>query len=389
VARIIEKRPDDTLGIVVSAMGGMTDSLLDLLPPAQDDKTRFAADLQRISERYAEAAGDLLDGDDFAALLDQWHQDAANLTEVVNAIEPGKLVTQHTRDVVAGYGEIWSARLLAALLKKTLGEQRGGSWIDARQLITLRDGELGPAAVWDASQANWHKLVDEDFTGVVVITGFIASDEAGEQTTLGRNGSDHSAAIVAALSGASQLTIWTDVDGVMSADPNKVPDAQIIDALSYNEAMELAYFGASVIHPQTLAPAVANGIPIVIRNSFNEAHGGTRISAESESQGQIKGITAVSSMALINLEGSGMIGVPGTADRLFGALKNAAISVTLISQASSEHSICVAVPKERASLAKEVVEKAFAEELEGGSATIWLALQDWRRGSLALSGVHE
>jgi aspartokinase/homoserine dehydrogenase 1 len=163
-----------------------------------------------------------------------------------------------------------------------------------------------------------------------------------------------------------ELTIWTDVDGVMSADPNKVPDAQVIDALSYNEAMELAYFGASVLHPQTLGPAIANGIPVVIRNTFNATHPGSRITAAAAGAGQIKGITAISSMALINLEGSGMIGVPGTADRLFAALKRAAISVTLISQASSEHSICVAVPRDLGARAKSVITEAFADELASG-----------------------
>ena len=177
-----------------------------------------------------------------------------------------------------------------------------------------------------------------------MITGFIASDEENLQTTLGRNGSDFSAAIFAALTEADELSIWTDVDGVMSADPKRVPEAQIIDLLSYNEAMELAYFGAKVIHPQTLGPAVDNDIPVIIRNSFNPEHPGSRISADSRPAERIKGITAVGGIALINLEGAGMIGVPGIADRLFASLKNADVSVTLISQASSEHSICIAVP---------------------------------------------
>ena len=152
----------------------------------------------------------------------------------------------------------------------------------------------------------------------------------------------------------------------MSADPNKVPDAQMIDNLSYNEAMELAYFGAKVIHPQTLVPAVDNDIPIVIRNTFQPDHSSSRISNDSAPGDAIKGITAVSSMALVNLEGSGMIGVPGTADRLFRALKHAGVSVTLISQGSSEHSICIAVPSDLAERATNVISEAFAEELSGG-----------------------
>jgi aspartokinase/homoserine dehydrogenase 1 len=209
-------------------------------------------------------------------------------------------------------------------------------------------------------------VVPGDFAGIAVITGFIAADEEGLQTTLGRNGSDYSAAIFAALSKAGELSIWTDVDGVMSADPNRVPEAQVIEQLTYNEAMELAYFGAKVIHPQTLGPVIENDIPVVIRNSFNSSHAGSRIAADTASADDIKGITAIGGMALVNLEGSGMIGVPGTADRLFKALKNAGVSVTLISQASSEHSICIAVPQDVAERAGQVVREAFADELESG-----------------------
>ncbi|MDH3266711.1 MAG: bifunctional aspartate kinase/homoserine dehydrogenase I, partial [Gammaproteobacteria bacterium] len=208
--------------------------------------------------------------------------------------------------------------------------------------------------------------VAADFSGIAVITGFIAADEEGLQTTLGRNGSDYSAAIFAALSKAAEMTIWTDVDGVMSADPNRVPEARVIKQLTYNEAMELAYFGAKVIHPQTLGPAVKNDIPVTIRNSFNPQHPGSRIEARPATADAIKGITAISGMALVNLEGSGMIGVPGTADRLFAALKNAGVSVTLISQASSEHSICIAVPQDVAQRARNVISQEFADELDSG-----------------------
>ena len=152
----------------------------------------------------------------------------------------------------------------------------------------------------------------------------------------------------------------------MSADPNRVPEAQVIDQMTYNEAMELAYFGAKVIHPQTLGPVVENDIPVYIRNSKNPSHEGSRIAADAALADAIKGITAIGNMALVNLEGSGMIGVPGTADRLFASLKEAGVSVTLISQASSEHSICIAVPQDLAERARQVVTDAFAEELASG-----------------------
>jgi aspartokinase/homoserine dehydrogenase 1 len=367
VAGLMIERSGDRIGVVVSAMGGMTDALLNLASQAERDDGSYDAGLNAIGERYAETAKALLDGDALVQLLDAWGQDAEDIRDVLKAIALVRSAPQRSRDVVAGYGEIWSARLLAAVIGK-LEPGRGGTWVDARQVITVHQTELGPTVLWDVSRDKFASVVPADFTGIAVMTGFIATDETGLQTTLGRNGSDYSAAIFAALSSACELSIWTDVDGVMSADPNRVPEARVIDQLTYNEAMELAYFGAKVIHPQTLGPVIDNEIPVFIRNSHNPAHPGSRIAAATvaaEADG-IKGITAIGDMALVNLEGAGMIGVPGTADRLFGALKNAGVSVTLISQASSEHSICIAVPRVLAERAKQVISDAFAEELASG-----------------------
>ena len=365
VAGLLLEQSDARIGVVVSAMGGMTDALLNLAVLAEQDNENFQNELNSIGERYSRTARALLDGERLVAVLDAWGQDAEDILDVLKAIALVRSAPQRSRDVVAGYGEIWSARLLAATLAQE-SPSRGGTWIDARDVIAVHQTELGPSVLWDVSGANFEEVVDSEFEGVAVITGFIATDETGLQTTLGRNGSDYSAAIFAALSNASELTIWTDVDGVMSADPRRVPEAQVIDQLTYNEAMELAYFGANVLHPQTLGPAVDNEIPVVIRNSHNVTHPGSRIGATSTQVDTIKGITEISGMALVNLEGSGMIGVPGTADRLFAALKHAGVSVTLISQASSEHSICIAVPAGLAERARKVVSGEFSEELETG-----------------------
>jgi aspartokinase/homoserine dehydrogenase 1 len=365
VAGLLLDRDDARMGVVVSAMGGMTDALLHLAILAERDDDSFEGELNAIGERYSATARDVLDGDALVAILDAWSKDATDIRDVLKAIALVKSAPQRSRDVVAGYGEVWSARLLAALLGQE-SRERGGTWIDAREVITVTETELGPTVLWEASQEKFDRVAADDISAIAVITGFIAADEDGLQTTLGRNGSDYSAAIFAALSRASELSIWTDVDGVMSADPNRVPEARVIEQLTYNEAMELAYFGAKVIHPQTLGPAVENDIPVVIRNSFNPDHAGSRIEAAPATADDIKGITAIGGMALVNLEGSGMIGVPGTADRLFAALKNAGVSVTLISQASSEHSICIAVPQELAQRARQVVSDAFADELTSG-----------------------
>ena len=365
VAGLLLAYSDSRMGVVVSAMSGMTDALLRLVTLAEGDNDQFEGELIAIGKRYSETARALVDGDWLVDVLDTWSQDAADIRDVLKAIALVKSAPQRSRDVVAGYGEIWSARLLAACLGQE-SDERGGTWIDARNIITVSQTELGPTVQWAASRARFDESVSKDFEGIATITGFIAADEAGLQTTLGRNGSDYSAAIFAALSSASELTIWTDVDGVMSADPKRVPEARVIEQLTYNEAMELAYFGAKVIHPQTLGPAVENDIPVIIRNSFNPQHPGSRIEAAPATAEDIKGITAIGGMALVNLEGSGMIGVPGTADRLFAALKNAGVSVTLISQASSEHSICIAVPQDLSERARQVVSEAFADELASG-----------------------
>src|SRR5210317_772798 len=365
VAGIVLNMSDTRLGVVVSAMGGMTDALLHLTALAERDDDAFNTELDAIGERYAATARELLSGDALVEVLDAWSADADDVRHVLRAVALVKSAPQRNRDVVAGYGEIWSARMLAALLGQE-SPQRGGTWVDARQVLIVHETELGPTVLWRESQTRFDDIVPANFEGIAVITGFIASDQDGLQTTLGRNGSDYSAAIFAALSKAAELCIWTDVDGVMSADPTRVPDAQVIDRLSYNEAMELAYFGTEVIHPQTMGPVIDNGIPVLIRNSHNPSHPGSRIGSKSEQDDTIKGITAIGGMALVNLEGAGMIGVPGTADRLFRSLKDAGVSVTLISQASSEHSICIAVPEALAERAHQVVSAAFAEELESG-----------------------
>src|SRR6185503_14035692 len=200
----------------------------------------------------------------------------------------------------------------------------------------------------------------------VIVTGYVARDANARATVLGRNGSDYSGAIFAALWKAQELHIWTDVDGVLSADPRVEPEAVTLAAMSYAEACELAYFGAKVIHPQTMAPAIAAGLPIHIRNTFRAEHPGTRIDARGDASGPVKGLTLAHDLALVNVEGTGMIGVPGTAERVFAALRAARVSVVMISQGSSEHSICSVVRAHHAGAAQAALEGAFARELAAG-----------------------
>ncbi len=356
--------------VVVSAMGGMTDALLDMVASAENSADGIMGDLRVIADRYEACVRDLITSPQSAEeLMNLFNGELADARDVLQAVSLVRSAADRSRDLVAGFGELWSARLLGAHLEQQSATDDGGcsvKWLDARDLIVVTHGEMGPAVLWEQSQRNADRHFDAKTTGIVVVTGFIASDAGGLHTTLGRNGSDFSASILAALLRADAITIWTDVDGVMSADPNRVPDAAVIADLSYNEAMELAYFGARVIHPQTMSPAIEHEIPIWIRNTFNADAPGSKIAAQTDLDDGIKGITSIDEVALVNLEGAGMIGVPGTADRLFCALRDAGISVTLISQASSEHSICFAVPVENAAQVESVVRQAFKAELEQG-----------------------
>jgi aspartokinase/homoserine dehydrogenase 1 len=366
VADIVVSQPEGNLAVVVSAIGGVTDLLLGLIDQASNDQP-VEASIEALRSRYQAMVVELLSENRANELLQQFTDELEDIDSVLKALSVVKAASHRSRDLVAGFGELWSARLLAALLEE--GGQRSGAvaCVDARDVLVVEAGEMGPTVVWELSRKQRKRVIPDDYQGVVVVTGFIARNRAGLQTTLGRNGSDYSASIFGGLLGAGVVHIWTDVEGVMTGDPSRVPEAKVIDEISYNEAMELAYFGTKVIHPQTMAPAVAHGISIRIRGTFSPERLGTQITATPERRDAlVKGISGVDGIALVNLEGAGMIGVPGTADRLFGALREAAISVTLISQGSSEHSICFAVPEESADRVKAVVERAFAVELAQG-----------------------
>ena len=217
-----------------------------------------------------------------------------------------------------------------------------------------------------ATRAYFSRRSSKARTAIAVVTGFIGATEDGRTTTIGRNGSDYSAAIIGAALGASAIEIWTDVDGVLSADPRAVATAFPLSHVSYEEAMELSYFGAKVLHSATIAPAVAKGIPILIKNTFNPSAPGTRISGQRKDDVRLvaKGISSVDGLSLLTLRGTSMVGVPGTAERLFRTLAGRGVNVILISQASSEHTICFAVRQDDAPAAIDTIQREFRFELE-------------------------
>ena len=366
VASLLEALPAGRLAVVLSACRGVTDALLGLITLAEQQDDAFREAIAGLRERHAQIAEKLLAADSGRQYLAGFDRDCQDLEGILRTVKLTRVAAREVSDLIAGYGELWSTRLFYQYFKERAARPGAVQWIDARRVLIVEWGSLGPAVQWPRSHESLREIVAEDFAGTLIITGFIASKARGVQTTLGRNGSDFSASIFGSLLDAREIHIWTDVDGVLSADPRRVPDATVIDSLSYNEAMELAYFGAKVIHPQTMAPAVGGGIPIWIRNTFAPHKAGTLICAQPQSALPVKGITSIEQIALVNLEGAGMIGVPGTANRLFGALRDEGISVILISQGSSEHSICCAVPQAQAARAATVVRAAFERELQEG-----------------------
>lgn len=350
--------------VVVSAMAGVTNTLLELVKRAAARDVTYVEGLKQLRSRELSALSELVPSADREALARRIEEDFKDLEDLLRATWLLRAPSERSEDVISGYGELWSAQRLALYLG-TIG--RSSTWLNAREVIVVEPGNTAPLVNWEATRAQFTAWLDRHSEQIVVVTGYIAQDHEGLATTLGRNGSDYTASIMGALTSAKQITIWTDVDGVLSADPRCVSDAVVLDKMSYDEAMELSYFGAKVIHPSTMGPAVEQQIPIVIRNSFAPDLPGTRIHVESGIEGTpVKGIASIGEMAVINLEGTSMIGVPGIAERLFSALREAEVSVVMISQGSSEHSICFVVPESQAHRAQSFVEQAFFRERHHG-----------------------
>ncbi len=352
--------------VVVSAVAGVTDDLIDLAGMAGSRDTGYEDKTRRIRESQATLIDRLVPGDVGRGLLAQVDDDIEEIGGLLKASWVMR-TSVSTTDAVAGYGELWSARLLAAFLAESGMDV---TWMDAREVLVVNPAELVSAVDWETSGTNLDRWLSDCDSDILVITGFIASDSQGSPITLGRNGSDYSASIFAALLSSVEISIWTDVDGVLSADPRLVPDAKVLEELSYNEAMELAYFGAEVLHPATMTPAVTEEIPIYIRNTFNPSGSGTRIHVRSKTDSPVKGFASISAIALLNLEGSAMVGVPGISERLFGGLRRAGVSVVMISQGSSEHSICFAIPQNQALLASSTIKTVFETERTRGIQTL-------------------
>jgi len=337
----------EKVAVVCSAMGGITDLLIKMAELAASGKDEYIAYYHQFRDRHESAAKTLLGETGYGKVISKLDENYDTLKDLLKGILLVREVSPRTMDYVLSFGERSSNFLIAEALKVNNVK---ADYLDARRII-FTNKEFGSAKVDTAVTYN---KITEHFAksegSIQITTGFIASDKGGLTTTLGRGGSDYTAAILAGALEATDLEIWTDVDGVLTSDPRKVKKAFTVDQLSYAEAMEMSHFGAKVIYPPTIQPAMDKLIPIYIKNTFNPSHPGTRIHKDSDEnfRSPIKGISALSDVVLLSLEGSGMMGTPGISGRLFSTLAKDKINVILITQASSEHSISFAIAEKDA-----------------------------------------
>jgi bifunctional aspartokinase / homoserine dehydrogenase 1 len=350
--------------VVLSAMQGITDLLVGAARAAETGSEEYRAALDTLRGRHLEAVRGLLAPAEQAAVITPLTLMSNELEEVLHGVELLRECTHRTMDLAMSFGERMSCAIFTAFLGA-----RGATaqYVDAREIL-VTDERFGAGAV--DFTASYPRIAARlaAVPGIPVVPGFIAATPKGVTTTLGRNGSDYTASIVGAAVGAEVIEIWTDVDGVLSADPRLVPGAFVIPEVSFEEAMELSYFGAKVIHPSTMIPAVEKRIPILIKNTLNPSAPGTRIAASGARAGghAITGIASIEGISLLNIEGGGMIGIPGIAARIFSALAREGVNIIMISQASSEHTISLVFKAGEADRALGALSRELALEIETG-----------------------
>jgi aspartate kinase len=359
-----QRKTDPNVVVVTSAMRGVTDLLINSAKAAaKGDRQAYRDARGTLVTRHRDAAEALIpDLDDLARIQELTDERVREFERLCMAVAILGELTDRGYAVISGLGERLLAPVLAAAIRA-----RGlkAEFVDAGELIITDDNYASAAPDMDATRtASRTRLLPLLAAGVMpVVTGFVAATPAGVPTVLGRGGSDYSAAILGAALDADEIQIWTDVDGVLTADPRIVREARTLAELTYGEAAELAYFGAKVLHPKTMLPAVDLGIPISVRNTFNPTFPGTRIVAQAGNGGTVKALTVIRGLALVTVAGKGMMGVPGIAARTFSAVAAQGANVLMISQASSEQSICFVVPEPDAAHVAAALEAAFAGEI--------------------------
>ena len=369
VVSIIQKEENKNSVVVISALGGITDLLIETGLIASTGNENYKQNLLQLEKRHLDAAKNLLPVTTQSATLSFIKQHINELEDIYEGVFRLGELSPRTKDLIVSFGELLSSKIISFYLQ-SIGINN--EWLNSRELIKTNSG-FG-AAIVDFEKTN--QLIQQKIKSssqiLFIAPGFIASNEQNHTTTLGRGGSDYSAAIFAAALNVDDLEIWTDVTGMMTADPRWVSNAKTIQHISYREAMELSHFGAKVVYPPSIIPAMQKNISIWIKNTFQPNAYGTRITADIENVNTddeseiITGISSINQISLLSLEGSGMVGIPGFSKRLFEALANENVNVILITQSSSEHSICVAVNAVDGDKAKKIIDKIFDYEIKAG-----------------------
>lgn len=354
---------EEVRAVVFSAFKGVTDTLEMAAGKAASGDESYKELIEKIEQRHVACIKALLDVKQQSKMLTEFKMVFNELDDVLNGVYLVRELTPRTFDFVKGFGERFSAHIISSYLDE---QGLAAEFLDAREVIKT-DDHFGTARVLQGDTNRLLRDYFEQHSGLQVITGFIASTMDGTSTTLGRGGSDYTAALIGAALDTEAIEIWTDIEGIMTADPSKVNRYFPIPHLSYEEAMELSHFGAKVVYPPTMQPAMKASIPIVIKNTFKPEQQGTTISSQSRKGiSVIKGISSIDNVTLITVRGSGMIGVTGVAARIFSALASANINIILITQASSEHTVCLAVLPGQSSAARKAIEEEFRYEIRDG-----------------------
>jgi aspartokinase/homoserine dehydrogenase 1 len=355
--------------VVVSAFSGVTDALIAAGEAAVSGDGSAAGNgfqpvIETLRKRHLDTAAFFLEGPALAAAAAEIEGTLQELLRILDGVAMLRELSPRILDQIMSFGERLAAPLIARICCAAGTE---AEYFDARDAVKT-DDRYGAARFLPGESYALIRALMEKRPRLQVVTGFIGSTPEGFTTTLGRGGSDTSAAIFGAALGAERVEIWTDVEGILTADPRMVKNAFLIESISYNEAMELSHFGAKVLHPPTVRPALEKGIPILIKNTFNPSGNGTLISNDADPGGYpIRGISSLNNVTLIRVQGSGMVGVAGFSSRLFSALARKRISVIMISQASSEYSICFAVEPSAGSPAAEAIREEFNREIAAGA----------------------
>ncbi|MEN9350209.1 MAG: hypothetical protein RL372_1187 [Bacteroidota bacterium] len=364
VSIVSEKLSQDRLVVVISAMAGVTDKLIEIGTKAATHDEAYKILLKELETYHLDTARKLLPIHEQSSTLSVVKQKFNELEALLDGIYLLNEISTRTQDTLVSYGEVLSSLLVAA---KFSFLPLASKLLDPKQIIVTNSNFTNAAVNFATTYQHCSAAVSDTNTKLFIVPGFIAANELGQTTTLGRGGSDYTAALFAAAVKASALEIWTDVSGMMTADPRIVSHAKPIEHISYQEAMELSHFGAKIIYPPTILPVMQAGIPVRIKNTFEQTAAGTLIeNVSAPSSDFIRGISSIRQIALLSLEGNGMVGIPGFSKRLFETLATAQINVILITQSSSEHSICVGVKEADAFVAKSLIDATFATEILNG-----------------------